>query len=113
MKTDKKQMIVFNVIPIPILAIGLVLLYITNLLEKSIGHNLLIDITGTISIIFIVLYLLSTIGFMINEIVYIVSAFKKNEYNLKFKVKSIVFSSINIIVYISFVLYILERGEGV
>lgn len=112
MKTDKKQMIVFNVIPIPILAIGLVLLYITNLLEKS-GHNLLIDIIGTISIIFIVLYLLSTIGFMINEIVYIVSAFKKNEYNLKFKVKSIVFSSINIIVYISFVLYILEKGEGV
>ena len=113
MKTDKKQMIVFNVISIPILAIGLVLLYITNLLEKSIGHNLLIDIIGTISIIFIVLYLLSTIGFMVNEIVYIVSAFKKNEYNLKFKVKSIVFSSINIIVYISFILYILERGAGV
>ena len=104
---------IFNFIPIPLLACALSLLYIIILLEKSIGQNWVYYTIGTIGVILLLIYLLSTIGLIVYVIVNIIIAFKKNEYSTKYRIMCIVFSSLNFIVYIAFIWYILERGAGV
>lgn len=110
-KLIKNIMVVLNIVPIPSLLLGLLLIYFTNSFKEMLVSSFICNLFGIMGLVFLVIYFLS-INLTISEIVLMVIEFKKN-YTKSFKTICIIFTSINFTVYVLAVHYFLWAGTSV